>query len=210
MGGHLFSIGWFKRLFSKEQGQHTKLDGISTSIEALNGTISSNGSVIQKGFRRLSMAQKQQSDAIALLSQESSSIKFALAQAKGLSLTYEQILHLLDGLARVNHAANNAADPREIIAPLVLRMIEDLLSLFELTGVAEVGKPYPEQGCEVVGAADTLESPQWPPGTITEILLQGYQTTAGNLVRTAKVIASREVSTVQTNKQCEDSGHVDG
>jgi molecular chaperone GrpE (heat shock protein) len=201
-------MGWFKRWFRKEDDLHTELSNISASIDDLSEAVSANESGTQKGLRRLSMAQKQQSEAIALLTQESTSLKFALAQRNGLTLTYEQILHTLDSLAKVNHAANNAA-PQEIIAPLTARVIEDLLPLCELAIIAEIGKPYPDQGCKVVGATDTSEKPQWPPGTVVEVLQQGYQTTAGDVVRTAKVIVSRETSTLQSIRQTEETGNGD-
>lgn len=202
-------MNWFKRWFGKSAGQATSLDDISASIGSLSELVSANEAGIQRGLRRLSMAQRQQSDAIGLLTQESASLKFALAKRHGLMLSYEQILKTLDNLAKINHAATNVADHREVIAPLTTRTIEGLLSLCELEMIALIGKPYPASNCEVVGAVETSEQAQWPPGTVVEVLQQGYQTTQGDVVRSAKVIVSREMTTIQTIAQAEETQNAD-
>ena len=195
-------VSWFKRWFGKSGGRRIDLGDISASIDALSDKVSANEGGIQRGLRRLSMAQKQQSDAIT-------SLKFALAERHGLSLTYEHILQTLDNLAKINHAATNVADHHDVIAPLATRTTEELLSLCALEMIAVIGKPYPAQNCEVIGSVETSELAQWPPGTVVEVLQQGYQTTQGDVVRPAKVIVSREVTTTQTNTQAERMDNAD-
>lgn len=197
-------VSWFKRWFGRKSNQPIKLSDISASINTLSEAITTDKSGTQKGLRRLSMAQKQQSEAIALLTQESSSLKFALAQRSGLTLTYEQVLYTLDNLEKVNHAAINTVAVQGIIAPLATRAREDFLRLCELAAIAEIGKPYPAKGCEVVGAVEALKETQWPTGAVVEVLQQGYQTAAGDIVRAAKVIVSGETNTAQSIKQLED------
>jgi molecular chaperone GrpE (heat shock protein) len=202
-GSTLLPASWFKRWFGRSDGRRINLGDISALIDALSEVVSANEGDIQRRLRRLSMAQKQQSDAIALLTQESASLKFTLAKRHGLILTYEHILQTLDNLAKINHAATNVADHRDVIAPLTTRTMEDLLSLCELEMIAVIGKRYPARNCEVIGAVETLEQAQCPPGTVVEVLQQGYQTIQGDVVRTAKVIVSRETKAAQTNTQLE-------
>jgi len=208
-GSTLLPASWFKRWFGKSGDQRINLGDISALIDALNEQVSANESGIQRGLRRLSMAQKQQRDAIALLTQESASLKFALAKRHGLILTYEHILQTLDNLAKIDHAATNVTDHREVIAPLITRTTENLLCLCELEMIAVIGKPYPARDCEVIGAVETLEQTLWPPGTVVEVLQQGYKTIEGDLVRSAKVIVSRAAKAAQTHTQHESTENVD-
>ena len=205
----LLPVSWFNWWFGKSGGRRIDLGDISASIDALSDKVSANEGGIQRGLRRLSMAQKQQSDAITLLTRESTSLKFALAERHGLSLTYEHILQTLDNLAKINHAATNVADHHDVIAPLATRTTEELLSLCALEMIAVIGEPYPAKNCEVIGSVETSELAQWPPGTVVEVLQQGYQTTQGDVVRPAKVIVSREVTTTQTNTQAERMDNAD-
>jgi len=202
-GSNLLPTNWFRRWFGKSGGQRISLGEIAASIDALGETVSANEGGTRRGLRRLSMAQKQQSDAIALLTRESASLKFALAQRHGLILTYEHILQTLDNLDKINHAAANVADYQYVIAPLITRTIEDLLSLCELEMIAVVGKPYPSRDCKVLWAVETLEQAQWPPGTVVEVLQQGYKTIEGDVVRSEKVFVSREAKATQTHTQHE-------
>jgi hypothetical protein len=211
-------ISWFKRWLGKNDHQRISLEGMTCSIDVLSESVSKNEIGIQKGLRRLSMAQKQQSDTLALLAQESASLKFALNERHGLILTYEQILQILDNLSKIDHVAGNATYPNGVMGPLIERAITDLLSQCALEAVAEIGKPYPAKACEVVGAIDAvvdeaaLEQPQWPPGTVIEVLQQGYQTAQGEVVRVAKVIVSQgpvpvQAPSTQTMTHLEETGH---
>ena len=192
------SVLWFKQWLGRGKVKKISLADVAASVTALSRTIASSDSGVQKGLRRLSLAQKQQNDAIATLTYEFTSLKCAIANRHGVVLTYEQIMRLLDHLAKINHASSNLAgnttNNRDVIAPLVARATEDLLFLCELEAVAEVCHPYPSHGCEVVGA---VEEPRWQPGTVHEILQQGYQTPDGDIVRAAKVIVCREADTEQ-------------
>ena len=189
---------WFKRWLCSSNSQ---LDNMASSIDSLREIVVANENGFQKGFRRLSMAQKQQSETLELLLKESSalkeessalaketsSLKFTLAKHQGVAISYEQALQALDNLTKIELVANNTPTHQNILMPLITRAIDDLLSLYKLEKIAEVGKLYPAQACEVVGA---VEQAQYPPGTVTEILQQGYQTRQGDLVRNAKVIVS--------------------
>ncbi len=189
---------WFRQWLGWGKAKKNALEDISALLSALNQAVSNTDSGIQKGLRRLSLAQQKQSDAIATLSYESTSLKCAIAGRHGVVLTYEHIVHLLDHLAKINHAANN----REVIAPLVARATEELLSLCELEAVAAVSTPYPAQGCEVVGA---VAAPLSQPGAVHEILQQGYQTPDGQVVRVAKVVVCREANTEQDLTQSNET-----
>lgn len=233
---------WFKRWLCRGNSQ---LDNMASSIESLREIVLANENGFQKGFRRLSMAQKQQSEALELLVRESSALRkessalvkepsalgkepsatakelsapdkepsalnkepsalnkepssltFALAEHRGLTISYEQALHILDNLSKIELAANTISTDQDILAPLIARTTSDLLSLCEIEVTAKVGEPYPTQACEVVGAA--TEKTHYSPGTVTEILQQGYQTRQGNIVRNAKVIVAREPSSTTT------------
>lgn len=192
---------WFKRWLCRSNSQ---LESMASSIESLREIVSANESGLQKGFRRLSMAQKQQSDTLELLAQESSSLKFTLAKHHGLTISYEQALQMLDNLSKIELAANSTSNPQNVLTPLITRTINDLLSLCEIKEIAKVGKSYPAQACEVVGA---VEQTQYPPGTVTEILQQGYQTVHGDVVRNAKVIVASEPPSTNTTTQPEGSDH---
>jgi molecular chaperone GrpE (heat shock protein) len=178
-------MSWFKRVFAGKKAGKNSLEDISASMAALSQTLSNSDGGIKKGLRRLSLAQKQQSDAIDTLSRESRTLKSTIADRHGVVLTYTQIIRLLDHLDKIQRTV----DPGEVIGSLLARVTEDILSLCELAAIAEVHSPYPAEGCEVIGA---IEEPRWQAGTVHEILQQGYRDSGGQIVRGAKVIVCRE------------------
>ncbi len=178
-------MNWFKRVFAGKKAERISLEDISASMAALSQTLSDSDGGIKKGLRRLSLAQKQQSDAIDTLSHESRTLKSAIAERHGVVLTYTQIIRLLDHLDKIQRTV----DPKEVIGSLLTRITEDLLSLCELEAITEVHSLYPAEGCEVIGA---VEQPQRPAGTVHEILQQGYRDIDGQIVRRAKVVVCRE------------------
>jgi hypothetical protein len=177
-------MSWFKRLFAGKKPKEIALEDIAASMAALSQTLSDSDGGIKKGLRRLSLAQKQQSDAIDTLSHESRALKSAIAERHGVVLTYAQIIRLLDHLDKIQRTV----DPGEVIGSLLTRVTEDLLSLSELEAIADVHSLYPAEGCEVIGA---IEEPQWQAGTVHEILQQGYRDGNGQIVRGAKVVVCR-------------------
>ena len=188
-------MGWFRQWLSRRNQQ---LEHISSSIDALGDIVSTSDNGFQKGLRRLSMAQKQQSDMLESLVQESSALKqetaalkFALTERHGLTLTYEQVLQTLDNLTKIELAASNSPNSQNIMIPLITRSISDLLSCCGLEVIVAVGNPYPERACEVAGAT---EHAYYSPGIVIEILQQGYQTPEGDVVRAAKVIVAAETA----------------
>ncbi|MFT5084198.1 MAG: hypothetical protein ACI9Y1_002251 [Lentisphaeria bacterium] len=109
--GGILLVSWFKRWLGKGDHQRISLEDMTCSIDVLSESVSKNEIGLQKGLRRLSMAQKQQSDTLALLAQESASLKFVLNERHGLILTYEQILQILDNLSKIDQAAGNVTYP---------------------------------------------------------------------------------------------------
>jgi molecular chaperone GrpE (heat shock protein) len=178
-------MNWFKRAFAGKKAKKISLEDISAAMAALSQTLSDSDGGIKKGLRRLSLAQKQQSDAIDTLSRESRTLKSTIADRHGVVLTYTQIIRLLDHLDKIQRTV----DPGEVIGTLLTRVTEDLLSLCELEAIAEVHSLYPAEGCEVIGA---IEEPKWQAGTVHEILQQGYRDSNGQIVRGAKVVVCRE------------------
>jgi hypothetical protein len=177
-------MSWFKRLFAGKKPKEISLEDISASMAALSQTLSDSDGGIKKGLRRLSLAQKQQSDAIDTLSHESRTLKSAIADRHGVVLTYTQIIRFLDHLDKIKRTVDN----REVIGSLLTRATEDVLSLCELEAIADVHSLYPAEGCEVIGA---IEQPRWQAGTVHEILQQGYRDSNGQIVRVAKVVVCR-------------------
>lgn len=153
-------------------------------MAALSQTLSDSDGGIKKGLRRLSLAQKQQSDAIDTLSHESRTLKSAIADRHGVVLTYAQIIRFLDHLDKIKLTVDNS----EVIGSLLTRATEDVLSLCELEAIADIHSLYPAEGCEVIGA---IEQPRWQAGTVHEILQQGYRDSNGQIVRVAKVVVCR-------------------
>ncbi len=187
-------INWIKRIFSGgNTGELAKtaveksLEDIATSISALGEKVDNNDRAVNKGLRRLSLAQKQQNDAIESLQNESKSLKHAISDRHGIVLNYKQILDILDDFSKISPSMTN----KDIIVPLVTRATQHLLYQVELLPVAQTGTQYPAEGCEVVGAID---NPSLPAGTVHEILQQGYRTPEGILLRKAKVIVNRQTS----------------
>ena len=184
-------LEWFKRLFSEKEAQQEEgvsLEDIATSVVELQSTVSEMNSSLQKGLRRLSLAQKQQTDSIESLAQESQSLAFNITDRYGKALTYGQVLNIMDHLDKIGHAVDHTGYNSDVINALRFQAAAELVSLFELKEIAHIRQPYPSHGCEVVGAVD---EPLYPEGTVHQILQQGYQTTNGQLVRAAKVIVCR-------------------
>ncbi len=177
-------MNWFKGAFARKKTQKISLEEISASIDTLSQTLSDNDAGIKKGLRRLSLAQKQQSDAIDTLSHESRTLKSAIADRHGVVLTYTQIIRFLDHLDKIKRTVDNT----EVIESLLTRATEDVLSLCELEAIADIHSLYPAEGCEVIGA---IEQPRWQAGTVHEILQQGYRDSSGQIVRIAKVVVCR-------------------
>jgi hypothetical protein len=177
-------MNWFKRAFAGKKAQKISLEEISASMAALSQTLSDSDGGIKKGLRRLSLAQKQQSDAIDTLSHESRTLKSAIADRHGVVLTYTQIIRFLDHLDKIKRTVDNG----EVIGSLLTRATEDVLSLCELEAIADIHSLYPAEGCEVIGA---IEQPRWQAGTVHEILQQGYRDSNGQIVRVAKVVVCR-------------------
>jgi len=194
-------MSWFKRLFAGKKPKETSLEDISASMAALSQTLSDSDGGIKKGLRRLSLAQKQQSDAIETLSHESRALKSTIADRHGVVLTYTQIIHFLDHLDKIKRTV----DPGEVIGPLLTRATDDLLSLCELEAIADVHSLYPAEGCEVIGA---IEESRWQAGTVHEILQQGYRDSNGQIVRGAKVVVCREGQQRGLSPQQEETNNV--
>ena len=183
-------INWLRQCFRgrKTQEEDTLLKDIAFSLSALQQTVEEVNSGVQKGLRRLSLAQKQQTEQIENLAQESRSLAFNIVDRHGKSLTYSQALAILDHLHKIGNAADSADNDNAIIKTLQVEAATDLLSLFELKEIARIRQPYPDQGCEVVGAVDDCLGAE---GTVHQILQQGYQTVDGQILRVAKVIVYR-------------------
>lgn len=177
-------MNWLKRWLGTGQ-LGPLLERMATSLDSVGEAVSSNESALQKGLRRLSMAQKQQNETLERLVQESAKTRFALEAHQGLALSHQQLLRTLDNLAKIELGVGQPSSTREVIAPLIDQTRSDLLADCDIAPVAQVGKPYPDHACEVVGSA---EHHDWPPGTVVEILQQGYQTANGDMLRAAKVM----------------------
>ncbi len=177
-------MNWFDR----NKAAQPSLADIAAAITELSQSLTDNDSGVQKGLRRLSLANKQQSDAITTLAQESISLQSTLAQRHGVILTHEKIIGLLDQLEKITLATNGTSNAA-VVTPLITRATTELSSVSALEVLAEVGQIYPDQGCEVVVA---IEDNQWEPGTVLEVLQQGYQTPNGDIVRVAKVVVCQE------------------
>lgn len=190
---------WFKQLLSPNQNNTSIQDHIDQKFTALTQAISDNDKSVQKNLRRLSLAQKQQSDAIESLTQESITLSAAIADRHGVVLSYSQLITQLDHLYKIAHCANDNAT----LSVLVERAIKALAETGELTPLVCIHEPYPEHGCEVVGSID---SSQDAAGTVHEIVQQGYCTADGDIIRGAKVIVVRAQSTHHHSSQ-EESGY---
>lgn len=185
-------INWFKR----RAKQDAQLDSLAASIDALCEAVSTNEQGMQKGLRRLAIAQKQQSDTLEQLVQESSSLQHTLTQ-QGLAFTAEQIIKILDNLAKIECAAHPIAQAQAVLAPMVAHAADELLALCAWKAIVTRGKPYPDQACEVIGA---IEQSQYAPGVVIDIVQQGYQTLQGQVVRAAKVIVASSTASAMASE----------
>ena len=180
------ALHWLKRIFSLER----KDPALISIISEANTTTQNQLAEQKKGLRRLSLAQKQQGEAVEQLVQQVSTLKFSLDQRQGIAFNYEQIMHLLDMLGKIRTASQDSNG----VASLVDQTTDNILQHASLEKVAHRGADYPEGDCEVLGA---FPHQQHPPGAVHDIIQQGYRTLDGDLVRSAKVVVYRKLDTTE-------------
>ncbi len=175
------ALHWLKRIFSSGR----KEPDLALIISEANTNTQDQLAEQKKGLRRLSLAQKQQGEAVERLVQQVSSLKFSLDQHQGVAFDYEKIVHLLDMLSKIETASLDSTH----VVSLANQTTESILQHASLEEIAHKGADYPESDCEVLGA---FPHPQHPPGTVHDIIQQGYRTLDGGLVRSAKVVVYRQ------------------
>lgn len=180
------ALHWLKRMFSPGP----KDPDLVSIISEANTNTQDQLAEQKKGLRRLSLAQKQQGEAVEELVQEVSSLKFSLDQHQGIAFDYEQIVHLLDMLSKIRTAGLDSDN----VVSLANQTTDSILQHTSLEEVARQGVDYPENDCEVLGA---FPHQQHPPGAVHDIIQQGYRTLNGDLVRSAKVVVYRKLDTTE-------------
>lgn len=145
----------------------------------------------KKGLRRLALAQKQQGDSIDALKAQVEGLSAHFEPPEGTVLQNKDLLELLDNLHRIELAGQNT----EMVSPLVQRAVEGVLQHSRWEALAHLGQPYPEEGCEVIGATPTAEQ---TPGTVREVIQQGYRDANQQLIRTAKVVVYQQPQARET------------
>lgn len=184
------ALHWLKRIFSSERKDSCLVSIISEANTNTQDQLAEQ----KKGLRRLSLAQKQQGEAVERLVQQVSSLKFSLDQCQGIAFDYEQIVHLLDMLGKIHTASQGSSS----VVSLVNQTTDSILQHANLEEVAHRGTDYPEDDCEVLGA---FPHEQRPPGTVHDIIQQGYRTLDGDLVRSAKVVVYRKLDTEEISHE---------
>ncbi|MBB3061698.1 nucleotide exchange factor GrpE [Microbulbifer rhizosphaerae] len=144
----------------------------------------------KKGLRRMSLAQKQQGEALEQLSQQLLSLKSTLQLRNGIIFSQGQVIDLLDRLQRIRTAAS--AD--NAVVQLTDQAIDQMQQLASLHPLVCQGQHYPAQGCEVLSA---MPDSGRAPGTVCEIIQQGYLRETGELIRPAKVVVSSRPTPVE-------------
>lgn len=99
-----------------------------------------------------------------------------------------RMLEVLDRLSRTSGILG-----REQVSAhkLVREAFLDLAEIAQVKPVGMHGETYPELGCKVIGVVESLLD---PPGTIVEIVRQGYVRGDGSLVRESHVIVATHVN----------------
>jgi len=184
------ALHWLKRIFSPER----KDPALISIISEANTNTQNQLAEQKKGLRRLSLAQKQQGEAVEQLVQQVSSLKFSLDQRQGIAFDYEKIVHLLDMLGKIRTASRDT----DSVVSLVEQTTDSILQHANLEEVAHRGTNYPEDDCEVLGA---FPHQQHPPGAVHDIIQQGYRTLDGDLVRSAKVVVYRQPDTEEISHE---------
>lgn len=166
--------------------------GIDRSVADLSTLVIQSTEAIQehlqeqkKGVRRLALAQKQQGDTLDTLKMQVEVLGTHLGYSEGTVLQNEHILELLDNLHRIELAGQHV----EMVATLVQQTVAGVLQHSCWEALAYTGHPYPEDGCEVIGAIPSAEQ---MPGTVREVIQQGYRDANHQLIRTAKVVVYQQ------------------
>jgi molecular chaperone GrpE (heat shock protein) len=183
---------WLKRVFTGDREEHT----LSSLITSTNTQTQVQLAEQKKGLRRLSLAQKQQGEAVERLEQQVLSLKSSLEQCHGVVFDHARIIELLDGLHKIRTAASSSGG----IVSLTDQVIGQLLRTADLKPIAQQGAIYPEEGCEVLNG---FPHEHQLPGAIHEIIQQGYRTSTGDLIRIAKVVVYCKPDFPEEDSVCE-------
>lgn len=164
---------------------------LSALVIQANDTTQEHLQEQKKGLRRLALAQKQQGDTMGALKAQVEMLSAHFGSSEGTMLQNEHLLELLDNLHRIELAGQNA----EMVATLVQKTMEGVLQRSRWEALTHVGQPYPEEGCEVIGAIPAAEQ---TPGTVREVVQQGYWDAERRLIRTAKVVVYQQPQARET------------
>lgn len=175
---------------SERLGLDRTFSDLSKLIVTLNESTQEQLQEQKKGLRRLSLAQKQQSDSISALSRQIELMGEHSKPVEGTLYPNDRLLELLDSLRRIELASQNS----DMAASLAQKAAADVVDVCHWQAVAWPNQPYPEEGCEVVGAIPASDQ---PPGTVKEVIQQGYKNAQNQLIRTAKVVVHQKPQTTE-------------
>lgn len=157
---------------------------ITHSLQEVKDQISESQKEQARNLRRLALAQKQQGEELKEFSQHQMELKSMILADQGALLSLESGMELLDQMHKI---ASISQDNAETIR-LVEEMQQYFCQLFMITPIAVIGVPYPSKGCEISAAIGRTDL---TPGTVVEILEQGFQYSGGDILRAAHVIVSK-------------------
>jgi len=167
---------WFSR--------KNKIGLPSPALLDLQQSTETQAKVTHKALRRLALAQQQQQENLEQTLETVSRIWSQQHKVAALLLDQNEVLRLLDELAKVSKSALDSPSTQALV-----KQVESFIT--ERSGLrvtAQKGSPYPPKGCDVVGAVPVAGE---IAGIVTEIIQQGYQLADGSQIRTAKVVVSQ-------------------
>ena len=181
-------MSWLSRFMSffKKEDENIVLLGenVASSKEALEKTVLECHKDIQKSVRRLSLAQKQVLEQQEQLTGHMDEALDRLGADKALVLNMSDTLRLIDRL----DAIKDILKDNKVGLELTGEVIKELQSRAQISPLCQLGEPYPEENCQVVG---TMESDVFPQGYVTSVTEQGYRARSGATLRSAKVIVAK-------------------
>lgn len=173
-------MGWIKVKLGLEQSFGQLSRQLLDAAEPLNVSLQDQ----KKTLRRMSLAQMQQSESLEFIQQGLSSLCRTVEQRDGITVKFADCLEILDQLSKLQLLTKQYQD----LELAVRHASQTTYKRLKIEATAELHQAYPAHDCEVVGA---VEDRDHQPGTVLDIVQQGYRSQAGNLLRPAKVVVAK-------------------
>lgn len=175
---------WWPRWLRRKQPAQQETD----LIERLNSNIRDEFKENQRSLRRLSIAQMKSLDESEKILKTLESFRAEYLTQSGFMVTPMEILDILDDLDKL---ASTLDPENHVSATITSNLCARLEAKFELSPIAATGEIYPEESCQVAAA---VADNDYPPGTVLEIIEQGYLIASEKVLRPAKVVVAKAAS----------------